>query len=77
MLRIVFENPDRKPKQGLAQKYSEVISSGISNMKCPLHKEAAEFELHFNPPNSYSIEVSTCCQEFKSTVEKRIDLMLS
>ena len=77
MLRIIFENPDRKPKQELAQKYGEIIRSGISNLKCPVHKKSAEFELHFNPPNSYFIEVSSCCQEFKSTVENRIDLMLS
>jgi len=77
MLKIVFENPDRKPKPELVRKYSDIISSGISSLKCPLHKKAAEFELHLNPPNSYLIEVSTCCQEFKSTVEKRIDLMLS
>lgn len=77
MLKIVFENSDRKPKQELARKYSKIISSGISNLKCPLHNKLPEFKLNFNPPNFYSIKVIACCQELRSKTEDRISLMLS
>jgi len=77
MLKIVFENPDRKPKHELARKYTKIISAGISTLKCPFHNKLPEFKLYFNPPNYYSIKVTACCQELRSKAEDRISLMLS
>ena len=77
MQKIVFENPDCKPKPELAKRYTEIIGSSLSKLKCPLHNQLAEFELIFYEPNIYLIRVSACCAEFKSTVENRISLMLS
>ena len=77
MQKIVFKNPDSKPKPELAKRYAEIISSNICELKCPLHDKPAKFELKFNPPDTYLIQVFACCPEFKSTAEKKISLMLS
>ncbi|MCK4345514.1 MAG: hypothetical protein KAX05_09535 [Bacteroidales bacterium] len=77
MQKIVFNNTDGKPKPELAKRYTEIISSSLSELKCPLHEKPVKFELKFNPPDTYLIQVFACCPEFKSTVEKKISLMLS
>lgn len=77
MLKIVFKNPDSKPRPELAKRYGEIISSTISEFKCPSHNEIGEFELKFNAPDTYLIQVTACCPEFKATIENKISLMLS
>ena len=77
MNKIVFNNPDGKPKPELAKTYTSIISSGISNMKCSTCDQQLEFELVFRAPNTYVIQVTACCPEFKAQVEKKIGLMLS
>lgn len=77
MLKIVFKNPDGKPKPALANTYASIISSSISELKCPTHEKPAEFELVFNAPDTYFIRVTACCPEFQETIEKKIGLMLS
>lgn len=77
MLKIVFKNPDGKPKPAMANTYASIISSSISEIKCPEHDKPAEFELKFTPPDTYFIHVTACCDEFKITIEKKIGLMLS
>jgi hypothetical protein len=77
MQKIVFKNPDGKPKPELAKRYTEIISSNLSELKCPSHNKQVKFELKFNAPDTYLIQVFACCPEFKSMVEKRISLMLS
>lgn len=77
MQKIVFQNPDGKPKPGLVKAYSSIISASISEFKCSVHDKHVEFELIFEAPNTYLIKVSACCPEFKSIIEKKISLMLS
>jgi len=77
MHKIVFKNPDGKPKPALANTYASIISSSLSELKCPVHDKPGEFELKFTPPDTYFIHVTACCDEFKTTIEKKIGLMLS
>ncbi len=77
MQKIVFQNSDGKPKPGLAKTYSSIISTSISEFKCSVHDKHVEFELIFESPNTYLIQVVACCPEFKSIIEKKIGLMLS
>lgn len=65
MQKIVFNNIDGKPKPELAKRYTEIISSNICELKCPLHDKPAKFELKFNAPDTYLIQVFACCPEFK------------
>jgi hypothetical protein len=77
MLKIVFKNPDGKPKPAMANTYTTIISSNISELKCSDHDKTCEFELQFSAPDTYFIKVSTCCPEFHEIIEKQISLMLS
>ena len=77
MLKIVFKNPDGQPKPALANTYSTIISSSISEIKCSVHEKVSEFELQFNAPDTYFIKVTACCPEFQDIIEKKIGLMLS
>lgn len=77
MLKIVFENPEQKPRPELAKVYSSIINSNLEGEKCPDHDEPAGFELVFTEPNMYVVNVTACCQEFKESVETKISRMLS
>ena len=77
MHKIVFQNPDGQPKPGIAQTYSTIIASNLSGIKCKDHDKEAEFELKFQAPNIYLIEITTCCDEFKAIVDDEVDHMLS
>lgn len=77
MLKIVFKNPDGKPKPAMANTYTTIISSSIDELKCEVHDKPCEFELQFNAPDTYFIKVTACCPEFHDFIEKKIGLMLS
>ena len=77
MHKIVFKNPDGKPKPEMAKSYSSIISSNISGLKCPTCDQHVEVDLKFRAPDTYMIYISACCQDFHKTIEKEIGLMLS
>jgi hypothetical protein len=77
MNKIVFQNPDGLPKPAIKQTYTSIISASISEIKCETHDKSIEFELIFNAPNTYFVETTACCEEFKSIIEVQIARMLS
>ena len=77
MNKIVFQNPDGLPKPGIKQTYTSIISASIAEIKCETHGKSIEFELIFNAPNTYFVETTACCDEFKSIIEDLIARMLS
>ncbi len=77
MLKIVFKNPDGKPKPQMAKTYSGIITSSISDLKCPTCDQHVAIELKFRIPDTYMIQISACCQDFHKTIEKKISMMLS
>ncbi|MDA3953795.1 MAG: hypothetical protein PF485_09115 [Bacteroidales bacterium] len=77
MNKIVFQNPDGRPKPAIADTYTSIISANISEIKCKEHDKSIDFELVFNSPNTYFIETTACCDEFKAIIEEQISRMLS
>ena len=77
MNKIVFQNPDGKPKPVMEQTYSTIISANISEIKCAAHDKKPEFKLTFSPPNTYFIEITACCDEFKIIISDEVARMLS
>lgn len=77
MHKIVFQNPDGKPKPALVQTYTSIISASISDIKCETHSKSVEFKLVFDPPNTYFIEITACCDEFKAIIDDKVAQMLS
>ncbi|MBI9054390.1 MAG: hypothetical protein JEY96_11270 [Bacteroidales bacterium] len=77
MNKIVFQNPDGKPKPSIEQTYSSIISANISEIKCKTHDKNADFKLVFDAPNTYFIHINACCDEFKAIIEDQVARMLS
>jgi len=77
MNKIVFQNPDGKPKPSIAQTYNSIISASISEIKCKTHDKSVDFKLVFNAPNTYVIDVTACCDEFKAIIDDQVAHMLS
>ncbi len=77
MNKIVFQNPDGLPKPSIKQTYTSIISGNVSEINCKEHGKNIEFELVFNAPNTYFIETSACCNEFKAIIDDQIARMLS
>ena len=77
MHKIVFQNPDGKPNPAMEQTYTSIISASISEIKCVTHGKSVEFKLVFNSPNIYLIQITACCDEFKSIIDDKVAQMLS
>ena len=77
MNKIVFQNPDGLPKPAIKQTYTTIISGNISDIKCKTHDKNIEFELIFDAPNTYFVETTACCEEFKAIIDDQVARMLS
>jgi hypothetical protein len=77
MHKIVFQNPEGKPNPGMEQAYTSIISASISELKCQTHDKSAEFALIFEAPNTYHVQVTACCEEFKALIDDKVAQMLS
>lgn len=77
MHKIVFQNPDGKPKPAIEQTYTSIISASISEIKCKTHDKNVEFDLVFDAPNIYLINITACCDEFKAIIDDQVAQMLS
>ncbi|MFC2151838.1 hypothetical protein ACFLSE_04855 [Bacteroidota bacterium] len=77
MHKIVFQNPDGMPKPAMAETYTSIISGSISEIKCKTHDKSVAFKLIFDPPNTYLIEITACCDEFKAIIDDEVAHMLS
>ncbi len=77
MHKIVFQNPDGRPKPAIAETYTSIISANISEIKCKTHGKSVVFKLVFNAPNIYLVEITACCDEFKAIINDKVAQMLS
>lgn len=77
MNKIVFQNPDGLPKPAIKQTYTSIISGSVSEIKCKEHDKSIDFRLVFSAPNTYFIETTACCDEFKAIIDDQIARMLS
>ncbi|HAF31073.1 MAG TPA: hypothetical protein DCG75_18710 [Bacteroidales bacterium] len=77
MHKIVFQNPDGQPKPAMENTYTSIISANISEIKCATHGKSVDFKLIFHSPNTYMIEITACCDEFKAIIDDRVAQMLS
>jgi len=77
MHKIVFQNPEGKPNPGMEQAYTSIISASISEIKCLTHDKSAEFKLVFEAPNTYYVQTTACCEEFKELIDDKVAQMLS
>ena len=77
MNKIVFQNPTGLANPAMEQTYASIISASISEIKCETHDKCVDFKLIFNSPNTYQVEVSACCDEFKAIIDDQVARMLS